>query len=310
MKSHYQILEVSSSADTAEIRSAYLRLAREYHPDRVPEHLTRLRADAEEKLKQVNEAWAVLSDPAKRRKYDLRSAERSAYPSPAGQPKPPVSTFDAALSVFRQKQELVKLLLLIILVTTAFVLIGRFFVSRATATWQIGGAVPTSNPADTKTGVHQYNGKPLHIRTSRFADSGGLDVQLLTLAQRPTEVEITFGLRAGSHNDFLLYEPPGSRYKTVSVLGREVTPDRNLEELYLLDNKGKKFYSTTGFIGGEQVAFDVYNFTRRINFGPGQELALSAKFPPLTTSSTSLTFCSPALGNWQAQWCWPAIDLQ
>src|SRR6185437_8050034 len=72
MNSFYEILEVSPSASTAEIRTSYLRLAREYHPDRVPEHLTKLRADAEEKLKLVNEAWAVLSDAAKRRLYDER----------------------------------------------------------------------------------------------------------------------------------------------------------------------------------------------------------------------------------------------
>src|SRR5438552_2392034 len=71
MKSFYEILEVSPSASPAEIRTAYLNLAREYHPDRVPEHLTKLRADAEEKLKLVNHAWAVLGDPAKRRQYDV-----------------------------------------------------------------------------------------------------------------------------------------------------------------------------------------------------------------------------------------------
>src|SRR5437764_11470827 len=44
MKSWYEILEVPRSASAAEIRSAYLKMAREYHPDRVPEHLTKLRA--------------------------------------------------------------------------------------------------------------------------------------------------------------------------------------------------------------------------------------------------------------------------
>jgi len=71
MKSWYEILEVPRSASTAEIRSAYLKMAREYHPDRVPEHLTKLRADAEDKFKQVQAAWAVLGDPAKRRRYDV-----------------------------------------------------------------------------------------------------------------------------------------------------------------------------------------------------------------------------------------------
>ena len=66
MKSCYEILEVSESASAEQIRSAYLKMAREYHPDRVPEHLTKLRADAEDKFKQVQGAWAVLGDAAKR----------------------------------------------------------------------------------------------------------------------------------------------------------------------------------------------------------------------------------------------------
>ena len=43
MKSWYEILEVHELANAEQIRSAYLKMAREYHPDRVPEHLTKLR---------------------------------------------------------------------------------------------------------------------------------------------------------------------------------------------------------------------------------------------------------------------------
>src|SRR5205814_7650263 len=91
MKSWYEILEVPRSASTAEIRSAYLKMVREYHPDRVPEHLTKLRADAEDKFKQVQAAWAVLGDPAKRRRYDLsdRVHEVPSSPSPAQPIRPP-----------------------------------------------------------------------------------------------------------------------------------------------------------------------------------------------------------------------------
>src|SRR5436309_4226543 len=87
MKSWYQILEVSESASTEQIRSAYLKMAREYHPDRVPEHLTKLRADAENKFKQVQEAWTVLGNPARRRLYDL-AGRRQDVPS-APQPSRP-----------------------------------------------------------------------------------------------------------------------------------------------------------------------------------------------------------------------------
>jgi len=62
---YYKILGVNKSADTKEIREAYRKLAFEYHPDRNKDN-----PRASEKMKIVNEAYAVLSDPSKRREYD------------------------------------------------------------------------------------------------------------------------------------------------------------------------------------------------------------------------------------------------
>jgi len=62
MKSWYEILEVPRSASAAEIRSAYLKMAREYHPDRVPEHLTNVRPSIRLKISRShyrNEAPAA-----------------------------------------------------------------------------------------------------------------------------------------------------------------------------------------------------------------------------------------------------------
>ena len=63
-KDYYQVLGVAPDADEKAIKSAYRRLARQYHPDVSKE------ADAEEKFKAANEANEVLSDPAKRAEYD------------------------------------------------------------------------------------------------------------------------------------------------------------------------------------------------------------------------------------------------
>ena len=62
---YYQILGIDRNADPQTIKQAYRRLAFQYHPDRNKETPA-----AVEKMKEVNEAYAVLSDPRKRRDYD------------------------------------------------------------------------------------------------------------------------------------------------------------------------------------------------------------------------------------------------
>ncbi|NDY42452.1 J domain-containing protein [Dissulfurirhabdus thermomarina] len=64
-KDYYQILGVSRTAGPEEIKKAYRRLALKYHPDR-----NKGDKAAEERFKEVNEAYAVLSDPERRRQYD------------------------------------------------------------------------------------------------------------------------------------------------------------------------------------------------------------------------------------------------
>lgn len=80
-KDYYEILGVPRSASKEEIQKAYRKLARKYHPDVSKE------ADAEAKFKELSEAYEVLKDPEKRKKYDrFGSAWKQARQT--GQPPP------------------------------------------------------------------------------------------------------------------------------------------------------------------------------------------------------------------------------
>ena len=64
-KDYYESLGVPRGASDVEIKKAFRKLAREYHPD-----VAKNKKQAEEKFKEINEAYEVLGDPAKRKKYD------------------------------------------------------------------------------------------------------------------------------------------------------------------------------------------------------------------------------------------------
>ena len=73
-KDYYKILGVPRDADEKTIKSAYRKLARKYHPD-----VNKGDASAEERFKEINEAYQVLSDPEKRAKYDRFGADWERY---------------------------------------------------------------------------------------------------------------------------------------------------------------------------------------------------------------------------------------
>ncbi|HET9029918.1 MAG TPA: DnaJ C-terminal domain-containing protein [Candidatus Aquilonibacter sp.] len=70
-KDYYAILGVPKSAAEKDIKSAYRKLARKWHPDANPDNPK----EAEEKFKEISEAYEVLGDPEKRKKYDVLGSD-------------------------------------------------------------------------------------------------------------------------------------------------------------------------------------------------------------------------------------------
>jgi curved DNA-binding protein len=80
-KDYYQILGIDKNAKTDEIKRAYRKLALKYHPDKNPGD-----KDSEERFKEINEAYEVLSNPSKRERYDQISSSYQRWQRTGGTP--------------------------------------------------------------------------------------------------------------------------------------------------------------------------------------------------------------------------------
>jgi|GEM_PF-3880661 len=83
-RDYYEVIGVGRDADEQSLKSAYRKLARKYHPDFNPGDKA-----AEEKFKELQEAYSVLSDTKKRQEYDRFGTDPGPTPPPGGTPPPP-----------------------------------------------------------------------------------------------------------------------------------------------------------------------------------------------------------------------------
>jgi curved DNA-binding protein len=81
-KDYYKILGLERSASADEVRKMYRKLAMQYHPDRNPGN-----KQAEERFKDINEAYQVLNDPQKRARYDQLGSAYSGWQQRGGSPR-------------------------------------------------------------------------------------------------------------------------------------------------------------------------------------------------------------------------------
>ncbi len=95
-KDYYQILGVPREASDEEIKKAYRRLAMEYHPDRNPGK----EKWANEKFKEINEAFSVLGDPQKRQQYDQFGTAEGANLGDVFRSQATQSTFEEVMRDF------------------------------------------------------------------------------------------------------------------------------------------------------------------------------------------------------------------
>lgn len=78
-RDYYEVLGVPRNADEKAIKSAYRKLAREFHPD-----VAKDKANADSRFKEINEAYEVLRDPEKRKKYDELGRDWQSYQQAGG----------------------------------------------------------------------------------------------------------------------------------------------------------------------------------------------------------------------------------
>ena len=102
---YYSLLEISEAVSAAEIKTAYLRLIREVHPDRLANAPAYWQRQAEQKTKEINEAYSILSNREKRRLYDEQLAARRRWAGASSRQTPSQAWAPSSTSSANQQSQ-------------------------------------------------------------------------------------------------------------------------------------------------------------------------------------------------------------
>lgn len=208
---YYRRLGVAPSASTEEIRAAYRELAQRLHPDRQSAGSRAEQALAERRMREINEAWRALGDPARRRSYDatLRGAPRTPAPVSRAGVRSPMPVEDSDDDLIDVMGEMGPLQAQVVRGLPWVLLLGVFaaiFVFTAYAT--AGNRPP--RPVSPRTASTVAPGSCLQIRSgstppaTTVVDCGGShDVVLVSRVDERTQCPLGTERRRLSTDGFL-----------------------------------------------------------------------------------------------------------
>lgn len=131
----------------------------------------------------------------------------------------------------------------------------------------------------------------------------GVDIRLAYADVSPTNIELAFEVSA-QRTEILLY---GRENASIENFWGQT--EQKSERLFVVDNRGVKFYTTTGFIGGRQEQFN--KFATAIRLRGGETVLLRCRFPMISRDAAMAKFVcpDPDHGGHQQEWWWNGIPI-